>query len=113
MRTGRSATIGRSIGTAQWRVCRTRRVGASPWADPAAWQIVTHAEEVIGHPLGPVLLDASAEDLAHTDVGQLSVLLVSLMAFRAIADALITETVTAWRGTHSARTRRCSRPPCP
>jgi [acyl-carrier-protein] S-malonyltransferase len=58
------------------------------WLDEPEWQVVTHAEEVLQRPLARLLLDASDDELAHTDAGQLSVLLVSLMAHRSIADTL-------------------------
>lgn len=69
-----------------------------PWNDHPAWDLVTEAEAATGRPLAHLLLDASAEDLGTTDAGQLAVLLVSLMAHRAIAPILADEDVVAMAG---------------
>lgn len=59
-----------------------------PWADHAAWQVVVDAEAATGRPLGRLLVDADAEELSTTGASQLAVLLTSLVAWRALSDAV-------------------------
>lgn len=58
----------------------------APWRDHAAWSIVERAEAAFGEPLAPLVLDATADDLARTREAQLAVLLTSLMAWEAIRE---------------------------
>ena len=53
----------------------------APWQDHPAWKIVEQAEAALGEPLAPLLLDASAEQLARTREAQLAVLCTSLVAW--------------------------------
>src|SRR4051795_3384382 len=55
----------------------------APWHDHPAWKIVEQAEAALGEPLAPLLLDASAEELARTRNAQLAVLCTSLVAWEA------------------------------
>jgi [acyl-carrier-protein] S-malonyltransferase len=57
-----------------------------PWRDHAAWSVVERAEAALGEPLGDLLLDAPAEQLARTREAQLAVLLTSLIAWEAARD---------------------------
>jgi [acyl-carrier-protein] S-malonyltransferase len=50
--------------------------------------VVDRAENALGEPLAPLLLDADAEALGRTRASQLSVLLLSLMAWDAARDEL-------------------------
>src|SRR6476620_6152655 len=59
-----------------------------PWKGHPSWAIVEQAENALGEPLAPLLLDASADDLARTRNSQLSVLLTSLMVWEALAPRL-------------------------
>jgi [acyl-carrier-protein] S-malonyltransferase len=54
-----------------------------PWRDHPAWKILEQAESALGEPLAPLLLDATADDLARTRASQLSVLCTSLIAWEA------------------------------
>ncbi len=58
----------------------------APWRDHAAWSVVERAEAAFGEPLAPLVLDATADDLARTREAQLAVLLTSLMAWEAIRE---------------------------
>jgi [acyl-carrier-protein] S-malonyltransferase len=58
------------------------------WTDHPAWRVVTEAESVLDRPLARLLLDADADELATTRASQLAVLLTSLVAWQAMADAL-------------------------
>jgi [acyl-carrier-protein] S-malonyltransferase len=58
------------------------------WADHAAWRVVTDAEAATQRPLARLLLDADADELSTTGASQLAVLLTSLVAWHALADAL-------------------------
>jgi [acyl-carrier-protein] S-malonyltransferase len=58
----------------------------APWRDHPAWRVVDQAEAALGEPLAPLILDASAEQLARTRDAQLAVLLTSLVAWKAIRD---------------------------
>jgi [acyl-carrier-protein] S-malonyltransferase len=55
----------------------------APWHDHPAWKIVEQAEAALGEPLAPLLLDATAEELARTRNAQLAVLCTSLVAWEA------------------------------
>lgn len=59
-----------------------------PWKGRPAWAIVERAESALDEPLAPLLLDATADDLARTRNSQLSVLLTSLMVWDALAPRL-------------------------
>ncbi|CAN5853388.1 ACP S-malonyltransferase [soil metagenome] len=61
-----------------------------PWLDHGAWTVVAEAEAAAGEPFGRLLLDADAEELAPTRASQLSVLLTSLVAWRAVEPTLDT-----------------------
>jgi [acyl-carrier-protein] S-malonyltransferase len=54
-----------------------------PWHDDPAWKIVEQAEEALGEPLAPLVLEAPAEQLARTRDAQLAVLCTSLVAWEA------------------------------
>jgi [acyl-carrier-protein] S-malonyltransferase len=58
------------------------------WVEHPAWQAVAEAEEATGRPLARLLLEADADELSTTGASQLAVLLTSLVAWRALADAL-------------------------
>ncbi len=60
----------------------------APWRDHPAWRVVDQAEAALGEPLAPLILDASAEQLARTRDAQLAVLLTSLVAWEAIKDGV-------------------------
>ncbi len=55
----------------------------APWHDHPAWKVVEQAEAALGEPLAPLLLDATAEQLARTRAAQLAVLCTSLVAWEA------------------------------
>ena len=57
------------------------------WLDHPAWHVVERAEAALGVPLAPLLLDADA-DLSRTRDSQLSVLLLSLVAWEAARDSV-------------------------
>ena len=61
---------------------QTPGMGA-PWRDHPAWKIVEQAEAALGEPLAPLLLEATAEELARTRNAQLAVLCTSLVAWEA------------------------------
>jgi [acyl-carrier-protein] S-malonyltransferase len=56
------------------------------WRAHPAWSIVETAEAVLDEPVGRLLLEASAEDLARTREAQLAVMLTSLVAWEALKD---------------------------
>jgi len=58
----------------------------SPWRGTDAWAVLDRAEGALGEPLAPLVLDASAEQLARTREAQLAVLLTSLLAWEAVRD---------------------------
>jgi [acyl-carrier-protein] S-malonyltransferase len=58
------------------------------WLDHPAWQVVAEAEAATGRDLGRLLLEADADELSSTGASQLAVLLTSLVAWRAVADAV-------------------------
>lgn len=64
---------------------QTPGMGAS-WRAHPAWAVVEQAEAALGEPLGALLLDASAEQLARTRDAQLAVLLTSLVAWEAVRE---------------------------
>jgi [acyl-carrier-protein] S-malonyltransferase len=59
-----------------------------PWVDHRAWRVVDEAEAATGRPLARLLLDAEADELSATGASQLAVLLVSLVAWQAVSEAL-------------------------
>jgi [acyl-carrier-protein] S-malonyltransferase len=58
------------------------------WRDHEAWGVVTEAEAVLDRPLGRLLLEADADELATTRASQLAVFLGSLMAWEALSPRL-------------------------
>ena len=62
---------------------QTSRMG-EPWQASPAWDVVERAEEALGQPLAPLLLDDV--DLSRTREAQLAVLLASLLAWEAVRD---------------------------
>ena len=63
------------------------RMGQS-WRATNSWEVVRRAEQALGQPLAPLLLEASDETLRRTLEAQLSVFLTSLMAWEAVKDEL-------------------------
>jgi [acyl-carrier-protein] S-malonyltransferase len=57
---------------------------ALPWRAEPAWSVVERAEAALGEPLGTLITDAPAEQLARTREAQLAVLLTSLVAWEAV-----------------------------
>ena len=66
---------------------QTPRMG-EPWQGSPAWDVVERAEDALGQPVAPLLLDATEDDLSRTRDAQLAVLLASLMAWEAVGDQL-------------------------
>lgn len=58
------------------------------WRAHEAWGVVTEAEAVLDRPLGRLLLEADADELATTGASQLAVFLGSLMAWDSLAPRL-------------------------
>ena len=58
------------------------------WRDDPAWALVDEAEAATGLPLAHLLLDADDEELRPTRASQLSVLMASLLAWRALEPTL-------------------------
>ena len=58
------------------------------WREHDAWATVTGAESILDRPLGRLLLDADADELATTRASQLAVLLGSLMAWDTLSARL-------------------------
>ena len=56
-----------------------------PWRDHEAWLVVEQAEALLDRPLGRLLLEADADELATTRASQLAVLLTSLLAWDAFS----------------------------
>jgi [acyl-carrier-protein] S-malonyltransferase len=56
-----------------------------PWRDHEGWSTIEHAERLLGRPLGRLLLEADADELATTRASQLAVLLTSLLAWDALS----------------------------
>jgi [acyl-carrier-protein] S-malonyltransferase len=59
-----------------------------PWLDHPAWHIVDEAEQVLGEPVGRLLLGATDDELRSTRAAQLAVLLTSLVAWEAARDRI-------------------------
>ena len=76
------------------------------WVNEPAWALVARAEASLDRPLGPLLLDASADELGSTAASQLSVLLASLMAWEAVAPVL-DELPVAMAGHSLGQVPRC------
>ncbi|HEX6310755.1 MAG TPA: ACP S-malonyltransferase [Acidimicrobiia bacterium] len=57
---------------------------ALPWRDEPAWSAVERAEAALGEPLGALITEAPAEQLARTREAQLAVLLTSLVAWETV-----------------------------
>lgn len=55
-----------------------------PWKTTPQWALIERAEASLGEPLAPLLLDAPAETLGRTREAQLSVFLLSLVAWEAV-----------------------------
>jgi len=70
----------------------------TPWKDDPAWSLVDEAEIATGLSLAPLLLDTTAEELAATRESQLSVLLSSLLAWRALEATIDPSDVVATAG---------------
>ena len=68
----------------------------APWQDHPAWKIVEQAEAALGEALAPLLLEATAEQLARTREAQLAVLCTSLIAWEAARPVL--DDVVAFAG---------------
>lgn len=70
-------------------------MGAS-WQDHPAWKLFEQAEGALGESLRPLVLDASAEQLARTREAQLAVLCTSLVAWEALRP--LVDNVVAFAG---------------
>jgi [acyl-carrier-protein] S-malonyltransferase len=57
------------------------------WRDHPAWEVVDQAEKVLDRPLAPLLLGDDSVDLSRTANSQMSVLLTSLMGWRALSSS--------------------------
>jgi [acyl-carrier-protein] S-malonyltransferase len=68
----------------------------SPWQASPAWAVVERAEEVLGEPVGELVLDPDPARLRRTREAQLAVLLTSLLAWEATKATL--REVTAFAG---------------
>lgn len=68
------------------------------WLGHQAWSLVDEAEAATGLPLASLLLDASAEDLSSTREAQLSVLMSSLVAWRALEPTIAQDQLVAVAG---------------
>jgi [acyl-carrier-protein] S-malonyltransferase len=65
-----------------------------PWREHEAWRVVEQAEAALGEPLGDLIISAPAEQLTRTRDAQLAVLLMSLVAWRAVEESgAVTEPV--------------------
>ena len=69
-----------------------------PWHGHPAWSLIDEAESATGLPLAHLVLDASADELRSTRAAQLSVLLSSLLAWRALEPTLDRSEVVAVAG---------------
>lgn len=69
-----------------------------PWLDQPEWQVVVEAEAATGRSFAHLLVDAEADELASTCASQMTVLLASLMAWRARAPTLDPHAVVAVAG---------------
>lgn len=68
-----------------------------PWLEHPAWQGVEQAEAILGRPLGRLLLEADADELATTRSSQMAVLLASLLAWDLLSE-LVDEPPIAFAG---------------
>jgi [acyl-carrier-protein] S-malonyltransferase len=68
----------------------------TPWQHTPQWTLVTHAEEVLGRPVTPLLIDTDPARLGHTREAQLAVFLTSLLAWESTKDTL--SEITAFAG---------------
>ncbi|WP_421118655.1 ACP S-malonyltransferase [Aquihabitans daechungensis] len=68
------------------------------WQDHPAWALVDEAEAATGLPLAHLLLDADEAELRPTRAAQLSVLLSSLLAWRALEPTLDRDDLVALAG---------------
>jgi [acyl-carrier-protein] S-malonyltransferase len=59
-----------------------------PWVDLGAWDVVARAEAVADRPLGALLLEADADELARTANTQLAMLVHSLVVWEAVRPEL-------------------------
>lgn len=59
-----------------------------PWRGHPAWCVVEQAEDVLGEPLAPLVLDAPSDVLARTREAQLAVLLTSLVTWEAVRESI-------------------------
>lgn len=59
-----------------------------PWVDHDAWAVVAEAEAAADRPLAGLLLDAEAEELAHTANTQLAMLVHGLVVWEAVRPEL-------------------------
>ena len=57
---------------------------ALPWREHEAWRVIDAAERALGEPIGYLVTDATAEELARTREAQLAVLLTSLVVWDAL-----------------------------
>ena len=60
----------------------------APWRDHGAFGLVARAEDALGEPLAPLVLDATAEELSRTRNAQLAVLLTSLVVWETIKESI-------------------------
>lgn len=58
------------------------------WRATPQWDVVVEAEAALGEPLARLLLDASDDELGRTREAQLTVFLLSLMAWHAVRDGM-------------------------
>jgi [acyl-carrier-protein] S-malonyltransferase len=68
----------------------------TPWQHTPQWTLVTQAEEVLGRPVIPLLIDTDPARLVHTREAQLAVFLTSLLAWESTKDLL--SEITAFAG---------------
>lgn len=68
----------------------------APWQHTPQWALVTHAEQVLGHDVAPLLTDTDPARLGHTREAQLAVFLTSLLAWEATKDTFTD--ITAFAG---------------
>ena len=59
-----------------------------PWRDHQVWGVASRAEDILGRPVAPLLLDDDPTPLASTEGAQLAVFLASVMAWHAVSDQL-------------------------
>src|SRR5262249_12025668 len=57
---------------------------ASAWCDHDAWRVVEAAEAALGEPVGRLVTEADADELARTRAAQLAVLLTSLVVWEGL-----------------------------